>query len=47
MSMALVAAMDELVLLAVQDGVEEGRIETLRETAASLLTAVVMRRSDP
>ena len=47
MSMALVAAMDELVLLAVQDGVEEGRIETLRDTAASLLTAVVMRRSDP
>lgn len=43
MSMALVAAINELVLLAVEQAEEGGRIEALRETAAELLRAVITR----
>ena len=43
MSMALVAAINELVLLAVEKAAEGGLTEALRETAADLLRAVITR----
>jgi AcrR family transcriptional regulator len=43
MSMAVVAAINELVLLAVEQTEEGGSVELLRETAAELLQAVVTR----
>ena len=43
MSIALVAAINELVLLAVEEAPDAERIDALRETAAELLRAVIGR----